>query len=306
MKKNKIKIGDVFGQWEVIGQGDKPYYSKCRCTCGTIRDVSNNSLCTGKSKSCGCNKEYLKTKRKEPSIKIGDRFGMWKVIGESNKPYSVMCKCDCGTVRSVYNRMLLAGKSKSCGCNKEYIKTTSKKLSESNLKNAQKKVGTSINGFKIVSIVKKKDENVFYCKAICPVCGKETETQLARLKKIHMCVNCNRNNGDFLREMQNSCYVDGSCLPSIKSRKNGTVNKNSSTKVNGVSQQKDGSYRAYITFRRKQYYLGVYASLEAAIVARKKGESKIFDEYMQNHQGWEDELKEIGKRHRKKPEERKE
>lgn len=78
--KYNIKIGDVFGQWEVIGQGSKPYYSKCRCTCGTIRDVSNRSLCAGDSKSCGCNKEYLKARRKESSVKTGDRFGMWKVM----------------------------------------------------------------------------------------------------------------------------------------------------------------------------------------------------------------------------------
>lgn len=237
--KYNIQIGDVFGQWEVIGQGSKPYYSKCRCTCGTIRDVSNRSLCTGDSKSCGCNKER--------------------------------------------------------------VKTASKKISETNLRIAQKKVGTSINGFRIVSIFKKKGENVFYCKAICPVCGKETETKLSRLKKNYMCVNCNRNNGDFLKEIQKSCYVDGSCLPSIRSRENGTVNKNSSTKVNGVSLQKDGSYRAYITFRRKQYHLGVYASLEEAASARKEAEKKLFGEYIKSHQGWEDELKEIGKRHRKKP-----
>lgn len=116
-----------------------------------------------------------------------------------------------------------------------------------------------------------------------------------------MCVNCNRNNGDFLKEIQKSCYVDGSCLPSIRSRENGTVNKNSSTKVNGVSLQKGGSYRAYITFRHKQYHLGVYASLEEAASARKEAEKKLFGEYIKNHQGWEDELKEIGKRHRKKP-----
>lgn len=36
--------------------------------------------------------------------------------------------------------------------------------------------------------------------------------------------------------------------------------------------QKDGSYRAYITFRHKQYHLGVYASLEEAASARKEAE----------------------------------
>jgi hypothetical protein len=47
--------------------------------------------------------------------------------------------------------------------------------------------------------------------------------------------------------------------------------------------------------------LGVYASLEEAASARKEAEKKLFGEYIKSHQGWEDELKEIGKRHRKKP-----
>lgn len=296
-----IKIGDIFGQWTVIGQGDKPYYSKCKCTCGTIKDVNNSSLRSGASKSCGCNKEYLKVRKRKNIIEVGERFGMWTVIGKSENPFAVTCKCDCGTVRDVYNSTLIRGKSQSCGCNRDYMKETFKKTSELNFKNAQKKVGTIVNGFKITSIIKKED--VFYCRAICPICGKETETRLSRLKKIHICVNCNRDTGDLFRDLRKSCYVDGSCLPSIKSRENGTINKNSSTKANGVSQFKDGSYRAYITFRRKQYHLGVYHSLGDAIAARKEAEKKIFGEYIKAHAGWENELKEIGKNHRKKPEE---
>ena len=55
----KIEIGQVFGAWTVIGNSDKKSKSKvihykCRCSCGTERDVSGVSLRHGISKSCGC------------------------------------------------------------------------------------------------------------------------------------------------------------------------------------------------------------------------------------------------------------
>lgn len=28
--KNKIEAGDKYGEWTVIGEGSKPYYSLCR------------------------------------------------------------------------------------------------------------------------------------------------------------------------------------------------------------------------------------------------------------------------------------
>lgn len=45
---------------------------------------------------------------------------------------------------------------------------------------------------------------------------------------------------------------------------------------------KDGRYRAYINFRRKQYYLETYDRLEDALAARKEGERKIFGEYIKS------------------------
>lgn len=50
----------------------------------------------------------------------GQRFGRWFVLEETNerKCGSVMwlCKCDCGTVRTVSSNSLRMGKSLSCGC----------------------------------------------------------------------------------------------------------------------------------------------------------------------------------------------
>jgi len=45
----------------------------------------------------------------------GRRFGRWTVIVWHRGSYW-LCRCDCGTERSVLGTMLRAGKSKSCGC----------------------------------------------------------------------------------------------------------------------------------------------------------------------------------------------
>lgn len=59
-----VHIGDIFGRWKVISKADPrkgghtpmiPYWL-CECTCGskTRREISENALQTGNSKSCGC------------------------------------------------------------------------------------------------------------------------------------------------------------------------------------------------------------------------------------------------------------
>ena len=60
--------GKRFGRWTVIGRAEsrmsagKPaVFWKCKCDCGTERDVSGHSLRDGKSVSCGCfQKDQLK------------------------------------------------------------------------------------------------------------------------------------------------------------------------------------------------------------------------------------------------------
>ncbi len=58
MRKREDLIGRTFGRWSVLNFAcnDKWRSSiwKCRCECGTIRDVSGVRLKNGRSKSCGC------------------------------------------------------------------------------------------------------------------------------------------------------------------------------------------------------------------------------------------------------------
>lgn len=57
----------------------------------------------------------------------GRRFGRWLVLEETDerKCGSVMwlCKCDCGTIKTVSSNSLLTGKSLSCGCYNKDVNT---------------------------------------------------------------------------------------------------------------------------------------------------------------------------------------
>jgi len=61
MKSYEDYSGSRFGRWTVIEEAEPKMYNgrrlrmwKCVCDCGTIRNVKEQSLKSGKSKSCGC------------------------------------------------------------------------------------------------------------------------------------------------------------------------------------------------------------------------------------------------------------
>lgn len=51
-------VGNVYGRLTVTAQGEPTSAGKrrwlCRCMCGSVLSVRENSLLTGGSKSCGC------------------------------------------------------------------------------------------------------------------------------------------------------------------------------------------------------------------------------------------------------------
>lgn len=103
--KNTDSLKDqVFGKWTVIeDNGDKKV--KCRCECGTIKDIARYELKRGRTKSCGqCRQNKLKnTTIGEWTLKEYLGNGMWK------------CECSCGKIAEVRQDGLLSGRSKSCG-----------------------------------------------------------------------------------------------------------------------------------------------------------------------------------------------
>jgi hypothetical protein len=104
-------MGKSFGEWIVISEAKKRgynYYWLCRCSCGTIREVSEKSLKGGKSKSCGC---------KNIKSITGKTFGELNVISEEikNGEHLCTCKCSCGIIKDIEMAGLVSGRVVSCG-----------------------------------------------------------------------------------------------------------------------------------------------------------------------------------------------
>lgn len=117
-------IGNVYGRWKVIGESEKgSQYCKCKCSCGTIKDVFKNSLKNGESTSCGCYKKEVTSQFFSLNLQ-GQRFGKLTVlqragsfVGKDNTKYSTwLCQCDCGNKKIVRGHDLIRGTVSSCGC----------------------------------------------------------------------------------------------------------------------------------------------------------------------------------------------
>ena len=136
-KSNRLHrnlIGQQFGKWLVIDEADYVITGSrrwrawlCKCSCGTIRVVTENSLLCHKSTSCGCYRLEQISKSNTRQSLIGLRFGKLTVLRElpSKKfkggGYAQMweCICDCGNLHQASGNLMKSGLVRSCGCTKE-------------------------------------------------------------------------------------------------------------------------------------------------------------------------------------------
>lgn len=112
-------IGQRFGRLTVESlspiKKNRKLYWNCICDCGNRTVVSGSNLRAGKVVSCGCAKklsrlEYL----------TGQVFGNLTVLYlDTNNNYARthwICKCSCGTIKSVAACHLKQGLITNCGC----------------------------------------------------------------------------------------------------------------------------------------------------------------------------------------------
>lgn len=133
--------------------------------------------------------------------------------------------------------------------------------------------------------MKKKSEkstNTYvYCR--CLKCNKVVSISLTKIKagQAKECVNCARENLKLGSDLVKISAVDGTSVLSLRKTKN---NKNNTSGYNGVNLCKSGRYRANITFKRKQYHLGMYDTPEQAYEARKEAEKQIYGDFLKWYQ----------------------
>lgn len=135
MQEDELPIGmckDLRGQkfgrltvlYRVISPNPQHPYAfwKCQCDCGNTIIVSNASLVSGNTKSCGCFARDRASEINTIPLLPGEKFGMLTVIQRQPRDGSgrvkYLCKCDCGNYTTTYRTVLLNGRKKSCGCAK--------------------------------------------------------------------------------------------------------------------------------------------------------------------------------------------
>lgn len=142
--------GKVFGMLtvlerakdKVLKDGRKIPMWKCQCSCKdkTIKDISGNSLRSGKVKSCGCLNRNPENKVRVKEDLTGRKFGRWTVLkqgediivaGRRRAAWVCQCSCKDKTIRTVIGTALKRGESLSCGCiNQEITGKITKKRNE--------------------------------------------------------------------------------------------------------------------------------------------------------------------------------
>ena len=212
-------------------------------------------------------------------MKIGEKHNRWTCIGASSISCYARFRCDCGTERDVRTRNVKQGLSKSCGC---LAKETQKAKTE------EKYLGRRYSRLTVIELVRTDGQLThFVCKCDC---GNTCTVYFAHILygRTRSCGCIRQEKGkkhkEFLadesQKAHNKYGYDGTRIDSFDQK----LSVNSTTGVKGVSQMRNGRYRAYISVRRKQIHIGVFDTLEEAAQARKEAEERIFGEIKED---WE-------------------
>mgnify|MGYP002511587032 CR=1 FL=1 len=146
------------------------------------------------------------------------------------------------------------------------------------LKKAKKYINQTKGELTIKKIIGMREYNGVYqtfveCKCSC---GKVIEAPLTQILAGQW-NSCGHTKNENLNKSRKA-HVEGTYIYAIDGRKK--VQSNNSTGITGVSLR-NGKYRAYINFKKKQYYLGTYENIEDAIKARKIAEKEIYGPFLE-------------------------
>jgi len=271
-------IGNQYGRWTVIGdmqvtpRGERKWL--CRCACGTERYVLERSLVYGGSVSCGCLK--IENARKVVAHDIaGQRFGDLTALHPAQKKgknggVRWLCRCSCGNTCEVLATLLVNGRKTHCGCK------TEKQYHFADV------TGQRFN--RLTALYPTENRNaqggvIWHCRCDC---GNEVDVPYNELAYTNrQSCGCQKKQHDemlpgFLT------HVDGTSVDHLKSRKLPVSN---TTGVKGVYRIR-GKYVAKIVFQQKQYYLGAYATIEAAAEARKEADEVLAAGTVKHYERW--------------------
>lgn len=249
----------------------------CLCDCGSQKIVVGNDLKSGKTKSCGCARDNIfqdLTNQRFGKLVVQKRYS---VNTKSGAPQWI-CKCDCGQTTIVSGHNLREGKTKSCGCSRKGINATH---------------GFTRNNFreKLYSVwegIHQRCDNPHnkayhnYGGRGIKMCSEWRESyprfrEWAYQNGYAEGLQIDRINNDGNYEPSNCRFVS----PTANAQ-NRRVPKNNTSGYSGIEYRpKQHDYRVVISVGGVHQHVGLYASLEEAVAARKEAELKYWG-YIKN------------------------
>lgn len=240
---------------------------RCRCDCGKEVLLEAYKIRSARVTSCGCS-------RKGKSVKdiTGRQFGRLTALNRLDKKkgssYLWRCRCSCGKETEVSVNALLSGKIQSCGCTRvERMQNRAVDIR-----------GKTFGMLTALEPLDRRYQNSVLWKCRCS-CGNECEVAYNQL------VSGNTTSCGCKKQMHEQPplhYIDGTCIEMIERR---SLRKDNTSGFTGVIAQKNGSWKAEITFQGKRQYLGTYPDRMSAALARKRAENRIFGEYLDSYYG---------------------
>lgn len=272
-------IGQRFGRLTVLEdtgeRKERMVVWRCRCDCGGERLVVTNKLTGGIVTDCGCVPREPVTNRVAEDL-TGRRFGsltvLYRMENRKNRT-QWMCRCDCGKLHPVISLDLKQGKIKSCGC-KQYTWIGGEDLT-----------GKRFDRVVALYPTRKPHKGCsaqWHCRCDC---GREFDTTAYSLLTgvTHSCGCLVKELGvqlhTYLHTLEDTCVEN-----LVRSQK---TFKNNTSGFRGVMATRNGTYRAVITFQKRNYYLGTFKSFQEAVDARLDAEKVLHTGFVQAYGDWQ-------------------
>ena len=272
-------LGQKFGRLTVIEKTDLKENNyclwRCRCDCGGEILVSTKKLKRGTITACDCIPKITARCGSRSEDLTGKRFSRLTVISrEENRDGRICwkCCCDCGNKTIVTSKNLKAGRVKSCGCLKNQ-----KGYNLVDLSGQQFGRLTALH-----PTVHRDAKGSVYWSCRCD-CGKEIEVTESGLVYGNY-----RSCGCLRRENWNqiSSYlhrVDGTCIELLE---NHNPRRDNTSGFRGVYQIRNGRYRVSIGFKGSRFHIGIFSSIDEAVIARKEAEEQIYNRFLEIYYRW--------------------
>ncbi len=262
---------------------------RCDCECGGTKEVPATYLRSGHTKSCGCMNEEKKSKLDITGQRWGRlvavKFVGYTTVEQTGKRRAVwLWKCDCGNEKEIPATYVKHGNVRSCGC--KFIEHITSLRTEDI---------TDQRFGKLVAVrpTEKRDKFGGIIWEMQCDCGNLTYKTINVLKtgKVLSC-------GCYYKETRPTVsksrkdFIENTSISNIVVSKRARVN-NSSGYTGVWFNSRQGTFEAYINFKKKRYYLGGYKNVEDAARARRAAEAVLHDPVvLENWDNLTDERKE--------------